>query len=392
MIGVKLIIQNQRERADRRGESLEGQPVEFKPSHIWTAPDLLTAKLTACVIQQRLRELSSDHLITGEGSTVEFPVGENESVALLGDGASAYCINGRLLSYQVTLNKLTQSLSARFPIGDLVDELKTLVRTQNPYRGKHLLFENGDYGLDVRILPCPTTEWSKISLPEKLADDIQDNTSFQLTDVHQSNGILLYGPPGTGKSLICQAVIRDALKKGFTACTLYGYVDFLALREFIDNFLSPCVVILEDVDSFTESRLKTGRNPGLAPFLQFLSGIQAWSEPVVTVATTNYIDLIDDAVAKRPMRFNRRYHIAPPEPAVVEEMLEKIFPEMTWTPFMIQACQGLDLTGAHFSEIRRTALTLAKRQQRPLPEVVMDAIQIVKSHFSPGQRRAGFSP
>ncbi len=318
-------------------------------------------------------------------------MGENESVALLGIGATAYCINGRLLSYQVKLDELTQSLSARFPIEDLVDELKKLVRTQNPYRGKHLLFENEGCGLDVHILPCPSTEWSQILLPEKLADDIQDNTSFQLTDVRQSNGILLYGPPGTGKSLICQAVIRDALKKGFTACTLYGYVDFLALREFIDKFLAPCVVILEDVDSFTESRLKTGRNPGLAPFLQFLSGIQAWSEPVVTVATTNHIDLIDDAVAKRPMRFNRRYHIAPPEPVVVEEMLAKIFPEMTWTPAMLQTCQGLELTGAHFSEIRRTALTLAKRQQRPLPDVIMDAVQIVKTHFSPGYRRTGFS-
>ncbi len=40
---MKLIIQNQRERHDRRGDSLEGQPVDFKPSHIWTAPDLITA-------------------------------------------------------------------------------------------------------------------------------------------------------------------------------------------------------------------------------------------------------------------------------------------------------------------------------------------------------------
>lgn len=363
---------------------------ETKLDHVWSSEEPLTTRLMAVAIQGRLKALASDMLVTENKLSLEFKIGEKESVSFVAVGSIAYVIDGCLVIYEISVPADRQGIRASTNLAAIVDDLKTYIRLHNPFRGKHLLFGDDRGRLDAQILPRPSSNWTNISLPGRMSEDIQDNTIFQLAEVKQCGGVLLYGPPGTGKSMICQAVINDATGLGFTACTLYGALDFTALRTFIEEFLSPCVVVFEDVDGFAESRIKTGRNPGLSSFLQFLSGIQSWREPVVTVATTNYVELLDEAVANRPLRFNRRYHIGLPEPAVIDRILDSLFSDMALTPELRALCHDPMMTGAHLAEIRRTALTFMKRRNEDLPAVFQEAVVTVKAHFTAGQRPAGF--
>ncbi len=142
-------------------------------------------------------------------------------------------------------------------------------------------------------------------------------------------GILLYGPPGNGKSYLIQVISRHLIKEK------KGIVINLKDYENVELFLNyagpvirkiekstPIIVILEDVDNILEYS-----NSTLTKLLNMLDGLKQ-IDKVVYIATTNYIEKLQDRIANRPSRFDRKYHIGLPTAEVRRAYIEnKLKPE-----------------------------------------------------------------
>src|SRR5262249_30867102 len=68
---------------------------------------------------------------------------------------------------------------------------------------------------------------------------------------------------------------------------------------------TPCVLVLEDLDSLVSGQNRTF-------FLNELDGFAA-NAGIVTLATCNHPEQLDPAILDRPSRFDRKYHFDLPE-------------------------------------------------------------------------------
>ncbi|HEX6650763.1 MAG TPA: ATP-binding protein, partial [Pyrinomonadaceae bacterium] len=87
---------------------------------------------------------------------------------------------------------------------------------------------------------------------------------------------------------------------------------------------TPCIVVLEDLDSMVD-------NDNRAFFLNELDGFQS-NTGVVVLATTNHPQKLDASILDRPSRFDRKYYFQlPAEPerlAYIAKWNEELQPEL----------------------------------------------------------------
>lgn len=131
-------------------------------------------------------------------------------------------------------------------------------------------------------------------------------------------GILMDGPPGTGKTSLINLVINEICGKyDGIAINMEDTNSFLKMAELMRSMESdrPILAIIEDMDSFLQYN-------STKEFLNILDGNNQ-IDNVVYLATTNYIDRIEDRIKNRPSRFDRRYTIGYPTPEVREFYIRK---------------------------------------------------------------------
>jgi len=181
------------------------------------------------------------------------------------------------------------------------------------------------------FLDLRNTSWDSVVLDSAIKKEIKANTVdffknrevWRKYDVPLKRGILLSGAPGTGKTLICKALMAAA--DGITCISAQGnYLESGSIEQVFDmaEDLSPSIIFVEDIDFIGKEREEFSINESsLVTLLNTMDGIQQIEE-IVTVATTNHVDMLDKALKDRPSRFDRVIDLPLPDLAKRRELLE----------------------------------------------------------------------
>jgi len=141
-----------------------------------------------------------------------------------------------------------------------------------------------------------------------------------------NKGIILSGPPGTGKTLLVKAVVEKTDMTTILVSPEMIRNDTISSVYNMARRYSPSMVILEDVDTSAGIHRKLRDHPVLGEVLQALDGISD-NAGVFTIATTNYLERIDDALKDRPGRFSRIITVPVPDAGTRRVLIERLAPE-----------------------------------------------------------------
>lgn len=133
-------------------------------------------------------------------------------------------------------------------------------------------------------------------------------------------GILLYGEPGTGKSSLSRA-IASYLGYDLHIMNMKSYKEEQQFIEKIINIPEQSVVLFEDIDCLFETREdeKDKDNKALlGTVLNVLDGAMS-PDGVVFIATTNYIDKLDNALI-RDGRFDLKVEVGNIDECLAKQM------------------------------------------------------------------------
>jgi SpoVK/Ycf46/Vps4 family AAA+-type ATPase len=146
-----------------------------------------------------------------------------------------------------------------------------------------------------------------------IAASIRDREMLKSEGLSIRRGLLLSGPPGDGKSTAIECFVNDIA--GEASVIIVEAVEHIRAVYHLAQMLAPAVVILEDLDLMTKSRQNPYssviKDDVTGELLQVLSGGSAYAD-IVTIATTNYPEAIDEALAKRAGRFDAHIRMGYP--------------------------------------------------------------------------------
>ncbi len=174
-----------------------------------------------------------------------------------------------------------------------------------------------------------------------------------------SRGIMIQGPPGTGKTLLCEVITNNTEYESaiyVSTDTIHDVGDVKRVYK-LARKMSPCMVIVEDIDTLggIDRTVRGGEHPLLNEFLNCLAGIGS-NEGVITLATTNYANHLDSALADRPGRFDVKLDFGLPNAEVREHILKKYLSEIGSKVDVSSVIKRTDgLSGAYLRELVMTA-------------------------------------
>ncbi|HEU4432984.1 MAG TPA: ATP-binding protein [Pyrinomonadaceae bacterium] len=179
-------------------------------------------------------------------------------------------------------------------------------------RGEILVFQEGYFDKNKELFESiKSSTFDNLVLPPPLKTEIQNDFAqfFDSREVYERYGIpwkrgaIFIGPPGNGKTHTLKALINQLGKPCLYVRTFksqHGTEQENMAEVFKRARMSPCIVVLEDLDSMID-----GQNRSF--FLNELDGFQT-NTGVVVLATTNHPAKLDPSILDRPSRFDRKYH------------------------------------------------------------------------------------
>jgi hypothetical protein len=166
----------------------------------------------------------------------------------------------------------------------------------------------------------PTVDWDDVILPHDLKEELLDDMEAFFTkgvDIYRQlklapfRKLLLAGVPGTGKTMLCAAMAKLAIAQKRIVVYVSGSDRDGASFEKIQRALQavtaaryPVLLIVEELDAYLHDDDK-------ARVLNVLDGVESPNNPqgALMLATTNYPEVIDERISKRPGRLDRIFVI-----------------------------------------------------------------------------------
>jgi energy-coupling factor transporter ATP-binding protein EcfA2 len=217
----------------------------------------------------------------------------------------------------------------------------------------------------------PTVEWNEVILPQHIKDDLRSDMEaffkdgvpiYQELNLAPFRKLLLVGPPGTGKTMLCAAMAKLALRKKRVVVYVSGADDDGASFHKIHHALNvvanagyPVLLIVEEIDVYL-------RKDDKARILNVLDGLESPNNPrgALLLATTNYPEVIDERIAKRPGRMDRILVIPPIQDETLARQMLEHYMGPQWRPEHVDVVPDLvGQTGAFVREIALHARMLA---------------------------------
>lgn len=228
----------------------------------------------------------------------------------------------------------------------------------NFYKGKKI-------NVSGEFLKLSNTGWDDVILSKEkkdlikksVADVFEKSEQFRKFGISIQRGVILFGRPGTGKTQACRALANESKCSVLYALPTDFQNPHMGVRRVTDmaKDLSPCVLIIEDMDWIAFDR-DAGKAGFVTELMNQMDGIEAFGD-IVTIGTTNRKDELEDAIKNRPGRFDRLIEIDYPEIAERIEMIKSFCNK--WdissvnTNKIAECVDGL--SGAHIKEICKTA-------------------------------------
>jgi AAA+ superfamily predicted ATPase len=252
--------------------------------------------------------------------------------------------------------------------------------------------------------------FDSIFLPDEVIVDIrEDLDNFLISrdlykrdlDLAWRRGYMLVGPPGNGKTLLIRKIcdfygleyfdIRKAIEQDGTLNLSNvgdGSVDYWLYPE----QEKPRVCILEDLDKFVAFQSgeidKDYGSISLHSLLKGLDGVDQISD-LILFATTNFADVLHEAIVGRPGRFDKIYRIEKPTIENIYKLLKHYEINIVDGSLddVAQSLKGSDSSMAFVAEFVKSSKMKYKRNDITLEEakVILRAIhehqELCENHF-----------
>ncbi|KAJ7180277.1 P-loop containing nucleoside triphosphate hydrolase protein [Mycena crocata] len=182
------------------------------------------------------------------------------------------------------------------------------------------VFNQGFWNKDHQLwIDCQSADWKDVILKEAFKKELQKDVYgfFKSEAIYRElaipwkRGLILHGPPGNGKTISIKVIMKTCDALGFAPLYVKSFQSWKGEEgAMLDVFekarqLSPCVIVLEDLDA-----LITDRNRSF--FLNQLDGLQG-NDGLLVIGTTNHFDRLDPGLSTRPSRFDRKYLFDDPD-------------------------------------------------------------------------------
>jgi len=161
--------------------------------------------------------------------------------------------------------------------------------------------------------------WKDVILKEDFKKNLTKDVNgfFSSEDMYRSlaipwkRGLIMYGPPGNGKTISMKAIMKECDAKGYAPLYVRSFQSWMGEEVSMSNCfakarqMSPCVLILEDLDSLINDQNRSF-------FLNQLDGLED-NDGLLIIGSTNHFEKLDPALSGRPSRFDRKYLFDDPD-------------------------------------------------------------------------------
>jgi len=249
---------------------------------------------------------------------------------------------------------------------DYSKDLNNLLSTcWNSAKTNHKL-KNESFTLSGKFIDKTNLDWDDVFLTDFNTDIVKKaiNSINNLTDRAPNRGLIFMGSPGNGKTFTGKVVLNKS-KSTFiwiTAKDLYwmGSVSGLSYAFDVAKTLAPCILFIEDIDSFISSTL-------IDLLKTEMDGIEQ-SSGITTILTTNFPERLPKALIDRPGRFHDVLDFDFPDSKQIIKMLSYWYNGLTKT-FIQEIVEDLKgLSGAHIFELVQYS-KMIEDEEKKLPEI-----------------------